>query len=195
MIDPIDKASAAAKGQFDQATQDVGDKAAAAVNDLQNQADEILDSLPTVPDPELVYRQKEAEILDKLAELERKEIELQEIGLDDIKERIRELIIPAVPIPLKIPLISPKVLLAVVLAKREKLLAELRKLKSKKNLKKGKELFSYPLKPPKSLQLPSVPQLPQLPEVPDIPTLPSLPSVPSIPKVPSIDSLPKIPKL
>jgi hypothetical protein len=192
MIDAIDKATTQANGQFNQATQDIEGKAAAAIDDLQNQADELLDSLPTVPDPELIYRQKEAEILDKLAELERKQIELQEIGLDDIKERIRELIIPALPIPLKIPLISPKVLLAVILAKREKLLAELRKLKSKKNLKKGKKLFSYPLKPPTSLKLPSVPSLPKLPEVPDIPTLPSLPSVPKIPKIPSIDSLPKL---
>jgi hypothetical protein len=192
MIDAIDKAAAQANGQFNQATQDIEGKAAAAVDNLQNQAAELLNSLPTVPDPLLLARQKEAEILDKLAELERKQIELQEIGLDDVKENIRNLIIPTLPIPLKIPLISPKALLAVVLAKREKLLAELRKLKSKKNLKKGKELYSYPLKPPTSLQLPS---RPQLPKIPDIPTLPSLPSVPSAPKIPSVDSLPKVPKL
>jgi hypothetical protein len=180
MIDAIDRAVAASRSAGDDKTQQVSSAGAAAVESLQSQADALVDSLPTVPDPALIYRQKEAEVLKKLAALDQQQIELQEIALNDATEQIRNLTIPTLPIPLKIPLLSPKILSAVAVAKREKLLAKLRQEKSKINLKKGKELFTYPLKPPKSLQLPSTP------------TLPSLPSVPTVPKIPTVDSLPKL---
>lgn len=180
MINPIDKASAIANGTFNEATSQINATANAELDNLEKSTEDLLNSLPTIPDPELVYRQKEAEVLEKLAELEKRKLELQELGIDDVKQQIRDLILPTIPIPPKIPLISRKVLLAVILAKREKLLADLKKLKSKNNLKKGKKLFSYPLTPPRTLSLPNVPSIPSIPKIPSIDSLPTLPNVPTI---------------
>jgi hypothetical protein len=87
----------------------------------------------------------------------------QETDVESIKARLTLLGLPSLPIPVKIPLLDSKVLLAVILAQKEKLLADLKNSKSKLNLKKAKESFTYPLNKPSQFNTNSAPKYPKNP--------------------------------
>jgi hypothetical protein len=134
--------------------------------------EDLLGDLPLDVDPELLLRQKEAEALELQAKLQEKILVDKEEIIENTKEKItglgKGILFSLLP---KLPLIDPKILQAVALAKQIKSLYEQRKKISKENLSKGKELYSYPMTP-------------ITPEIPDIPTeLPQI-SRPTIPNLP-----------
>jgi hypothetical protein len=132
-------------------------------------------ALAKVPDPELLIRQKEAELLKKKAEIDQLLLLAQETDVESIKARLTSLGIPSIPIPVKLPLIDPKVLLALALAQKEKLVADLKNLKSKLNLKKAKQAFTYPLNKPKNFLQGGLSKIPK-PPVLEPPSIPSIPT-------------------
>lgn len=155
----------------------------------QNLQDKI-NKLPLQKDPRLIALEKEAEVLEKKAEVERK-IELaKEFTLSDAKDKAFELgqsFLPTIPAIPAIPLVDPRLLAWLAYIKLKEQLKKAKQMVSKQNLKRSTEVFKYPLKPNKSLtELPSVPNLPTIPQIPKIPTLPQIPSF-EVPKLPTIN--------
>ncbi len=152
-------------------------------------ADELLEDalakLPDIPDPEIILLQKEAEFFEKKAEIEEQLLYYEENAIEIIKQKLLELALAnlPIPLPLKLPLIDPKILQAYAMYKQIKKALKNRKKKSKNNQKRGKKLYTYPLKsslaqipiPPIPLPLPNPPtfSLPKV-NVPSLPTLPKL---------------------
>jgi hypothetical protein len=193
-MDIIDKAVSAAAGAGVEvpnipSSDELMDSAITQVEDLlENQ-------LAKLPDPELLIREKEAQLLEKKAELDRLLLLVQETSVEDLRETLKSLILPSLPIPLKLPLIDKRVITAMILAKKEKILEDLRTLKSRLNIERGKKAFTYPLNRPKSFNLNALPKIPKLPQIPKLPSVPELPEIPRVPTIPSADSIVKIPKL
>jgi hypothetical protein len=122
-----------------------------------------LKKLPINKDPELIKKQLEANTLKKKAEAEQLVLNTKDTVIETAKEKLKELVLPAIPFPPKLPVIDPKILQAAAVGLQAKELWKQRKNLSKKNLQKGKETYSFPLKP--------VNLKPELPQIPDLPTL------------------------
>lgn len=145
----------------------------------QNLQDKI-NKLPLQKDPMLIALEKEAEVLEKKAEIERK-IELaKEFTLSDAKDKAFELgksFLPTIPTIPPIPLIDPRLLAWLAYIKLKEQLKKAKQMVSKQNLKRSTKVFKYPLKPKSLLSgIPSVPKLPSLPQVPklEVPKLPNI---------------------
>jgi len=125
---------------------------------------ERLEKLPLEVDVELLKRQAEAEVLSRQAQIEQTRLEVQENGVEMLKEKLINLALQQLPATPTLPVIDPKILQAVQTALLLKEVIKNRKQISRKNLSKGKELYSYPLRniTPK-VQLPQIPTIPQLP--------------------------------
>lgn len=147
------------------------------INQLEQQVTDQLDGLvsklPTDKDTELIKRKIEAEKLEIKARLDAIKLNLKDVVLDELKEKVASIELPSIPFPPKIPVIDPKLLQAYAIAKQFKDLYKERQKLSRKNLERGKEIFSYPMKEiPARLRdgLPEqVTNLPQLPDIPDLP--------------------------
>lgn len=151
---------------------------AQAALDRANAARDRLNNLPLDRDPQLIEQQIEAEILRKKAEREQKVLFYKENAINMLMEKLDFLKIPSLPIPIKLPIIDPKMLGWRAILMQTKDVVKQRNKTSVANLAKGKELYKYPLR---NVSKANLPQLPQIPKVPDLPRLPSvLPSVPRI---------------
>lgn len=129
-----------------------------------------LSNLPVVKNPELIKKQVLSEAEKKKADAEALVLRLREEGIQTAKERLKELVIASIP-TLPIPVIDPKILQAVTLAKQAKELIKQRRDNSKNNLKNINKTLEFPMKVP-NLQIPLVPTLPEIPKLPvNIPSL------------------------
>ena len=134
--------------------------------------------LPIQPDPELL--KKEAIALaqtirsDAEAMLQQKKEE--ELGkIRDGVETAAKFAAKAVGLYIQMPLIDPKFLAFMAYMKAKEKLRELKQKASKENLKKSKEAFTFPMKPPTRLDLGQLPKI----EVPKIPKIPNI----NLPKI------------
>lgn len=124
-----------------------------------------LKKLPTVKDPRLQRRQAEAEAQRIQTEVQRKLMESKETLVEDTKQKISQFksLIPRLPSIPKLPISDAKVLAELQFAKlKARVLAEKQNL-SKKNLKKSKELFKFPMGKStlseKSIKIPELPKV------------------------------------
>lgn len=137
--------------------------------------------LPIQPDPELIKREAlaRAQKLRSDAELllqQKKEEELNKIrGKVDAAGGF---VSKAAGIFLKMPIVDPKFIAYTAYKQAKAKIRELKQKASKENLKKSKEAFTFPMKPPVKLDLGELPQI-KAPTIPEIPT--NLPSANPIP--------------
>ena len=181
---------------IDQAKQRLATQTQDAKLLVGNAADSLKDSLasklPLDKNPELILRQKEAEILEKKAKVDELLAVDAEEKIEELKAKLKALALASLPGVPKLPVIDPKILQGVAIAKQIKALIKQRSALAKSSLSKGKKLYSYPVKKLKSQKtladavggLPSLPDKPNLPGIPSIPKPPKLPSAPKIPKLP-----------
>jgi hypothetical protein len=198
MTDFIAKAAGDAKKaalkEADGAIQNVEATVTAQVDAALGAVNEQLDNLPLDIDPELLLREKEAELLDKKAELDRLLLVGKDELIEEARSKLSSLSIPSNPFPIKLPPLEPKVLARVAMLKLMKEIRELRKKISKENITKGMTLYSYPInrKIPIPPELPELPTIPDLPKLPPLPTLPPLPDLPELPPPPTLPALPSV---
>ena len=143
-------------------------------NDSLTQFNDIKNSLPVEPDLELLQRKAEARVLEEKAKIE----ELLDVSKDDAIEMLKELLsglsLPSLKFPPKLPVLDPKILQAVEIAKQIKELYKLKQTLSRESLLKGATTFEYPVSKVKIVdpreQLSSLREnLPEPPEIPDLP--------------------------
>jgi len=184
MTDAIQKAILSANN----ASVDVNDTITSAENaigdgisiaeDTYNEAlttfNDAKDLLPTEADIELQKRKLEASALEKKAELDKLLSLSTEDAIEKLKELLNGLTLPTINFPPKLPVLDPKILQAVEIAKQVKELYKKRQQLSRENLLKGASTFEYPLskvriEDPRE-RLPALPrEIPELPEIPDLP--------------------------
>ena len=180
MIDAISKAAniansaqgavATAQGTADAVNGAIAD-AAGKADALAADARALANKLPLNKDPELIRREIEADILEKEAKINELLMVDREKLIEDAKTKLKALALATLPLPLKVPLIDPKILGAVAIALKIKALLKDRKNLAKKYLSKGKELYSYPIKQ-YEIDIPTKPSIPSVPKPPSIPPLP-----------------------
>lgn len=142
-------------------------------NELKDKYENIKDKFPAEPDLDLIKQRARAKALEKKAELDRALEQASELKLDDLRAVLSEYQVLLAPLGFKLPVISPKVLQAVAIAKQIKDVYKFRQELSKENLKNGIKTYTYPIKKivPEIPELPTVESL-DVPELPDIPDLP-----------------------
>ena len=139
--------------------------------------------LPIQPDPELIKKEAEARAQEYRSQAEELIQQKKEEEINKLKQRVEQAAGPlalAVGLFLSLPIIDPKFLAYIAYVEAKQKIRELKQKASKENLKKSKEAFTFPMKPPVKLELGQLPQVPQIPKIPEIPkiTLPSLPKLP-----------------
>lgn len=147
--------------------------------------------LPIQPDPELLKKEAIAiaQTIRSDAEAMLQQKKEEELGkIRDGVETASNLAAKAVGLYIKMPLIDPKFLAFMAYMKAKEKLRELKQKASKENLKKSKEAFTFPMKPPKRLDLAQLSKISELPKIPKIPNI----ELPELPKIPNIN-LPKLP--
>lgn len=142
-----------------------------ALNALKNASP--INELPIQPDPELLKKEALARAQTIRAEAEqflqqKKEEELNKVR--DKVELVGGLLGKAVGLYLKLPIIDPKFLAYIAYMEAKEKLRELKQKASKENLKKSKEAFTFPMKPPLKLDLGEVP-IPTPPKIPELPRI------------------------
>jgi hypothetical protein len=143
---PNDEITAAAKTQS--ASQSV--VATTATSTTQTISENIKSALPIQKDPNLLAKEKEAEALKKKAEIEKLILERKEEIINKLRVKLNSLKIPSlppVPFPPKKPILDPKILQALLIAKQAKQAIEERQKKTRDSLKKAEKTFEYPLTP------------------------------------------------
>lgn len=153
--------ASAASNAASAAVSSAADAAKAALPPAAGAAADKLKSLPINKDPELLKKQAEAEVLSKKAQAEQFALVAKDLAIEYGKKKLIELAIKSIPFP-KLPVLDPKIIQAVMLGLQARELWKQRKSMSKDNLKKGKDTYSYPLKPKVTK--------PEPPEVVEIPT-------------------------
>jgi len=138
-----------------------------------------LKKLPRTRDPELLKQQAKAEAQKLVGEQQTKLEQEKDKKIEELKDKaafLGPLLAAGLALYLKPPILDPKVLATIVFLRAQKELRELKQKVSKQNLKKAKENFTFPMKPPTSLT--ALPSIPKPPTIPKLPTLPlSLPTV------------------
>lgn len=125
--------------------------------------------LPIIPDPALIKKQAEATAQLKVTDAKEKALKLKDIAVATAKSAVVAAVAGKLRslIP-KLPVVDPKILQALSVAKKIKDLAKERKAASVENLSKNKETFKFPMKP----QI-TVPKVPVIPKIPDVRTIAS----------------------
>lgn len=139
-----------------------------------NTAKELLPipELPIQPDPELIKREALARAQKLRAEAEALLQQRKEEELNKIRSKVElasGILGKAIGVYLKLPIIDPKYIAYTAYKKAKKEISELKQKASKENLKKAKEAFTFPMKPPVKLELGELPEVTP-PEIPEIPT-------------------------
>lgn len=141
--------------------------------------------LPIEPDPELIKKEAIARAQTIKADTEQLVQQRKEEELNKLKERAENLVSPelisAAGLFIALPITDPKFLAWLAYQKAKQEVKNLKQKASKENLKKSKEAFTFPMKPPIRLELGQLPQL----EVPKIPEIPKIPKI-EIPTLPTI---------
>jgi hypothetical protein len=129
--------------------------------------------LPIQPDPELLKKQAIAEAQKIRSQAEQMLQQKKEEEIAKLKDKVEKSAAPFAPLVglfLKLPIADPKFLAQLTYEKGKQKIRELKQKASKENLKKSKEAFTFPMKPPVRLELGQVPQVPEIPKIPEIPT-------------------------
>lgn len=108
-----------------------------------------LDKLPITKDPELAKKQLEAELQKKKGELTNKLQQEKNNKIEELKNRAASIIPPALGIAAglaKKSLTDPKIMATLSFLKQLKQTREKKQSESKENLKKAKEMFTFPMK-------------------------------------------------
>lgn len=203
MSDPINRATEitkkAATDAATNAKNEVLSKVTNAIPPKFASVQDKISKLPRTKDPELLKAQAKAEAQKLLGEAQTKLQQEKEKIIEQQKDKIAtlaSLASGAVGLFLKLPILDPKVLATLAFLRAQQEVRELKQKASKDNLKKAKENFTFPMKPPTSLngipKIPSVPKIPDLPTVPNVPTIPKLPELPAAPKVPQLPAVPNV---
>lgn len=136
----------------------------------------VAQSLPKLPvqiDSSLLKKIAEARAQTIKAEAELLLQKAKEEELTNLKNRVNRLA-PAFPsLPgffLKLPITDPKYLAHLTFLEAKERIRELKQKASKENLKKSKEAFTFPMKPPTRFDL-GLTAIPDVPKIPNIPTL------------------------
>jgi hypothetical protein len=194
--DPIQTAMDAAKKASGQATGTASGQANAALGNVTGQATAALDNingqlenLPDVKDVELLIKQNKAKAQKKITKVQEQLLTKKQLAVRILTMGLKSFALASIP-SLKIPLIDPKILQGILIAKQlKKLLKDKRKI-TKKLLKENVEAFAYPIAP--KIKLPAVPNIPALPTIPEIPEIPEI-NIPELPELPIV--IPKLPQL
>jgi hypothetical protein len=196
MVNAIDAAiqstKANASGIASSAASSAAAAASAAAADaiaskLPSGAADKLKKLPLTKDPELLKHQLKAEgqkVVGEAQEMLQQEVDRKTEGLKDKVALLASLSLGAVSLYVKLDIIDPKVIATKAFLKAQQEFREIKQKASRQNLKKAKESFTFPMKPPTSLS-----GIPKIPEVPKLPTLPKLPSIPNISNLPSAPNI------
>lgn len=166
MSDPIDTAVNLAKNNKSRLLE-TGKTAAisAASNIIANNSKlSKLKKLPTTKDPELLKQQAKAEAQKLIGEKQNELQQIKEKKIEELKDKASKLgplLALGVGLFLKLPTFDPKLLATIAFLKAQKELRELKQKVSKENLKKAKENFTYPIKPPTPSPTPPPPPLPE----------------------------------
>lgn len=161
MTDPIQRATDLAKSSIPNSLP----KTAVVPPPVITDVSEKIKKLPTMKDKELIKKQLEAEVQKKKGELENKLQQEKDKKIEEMKDKLATLAplaAGALALYLKLPILDPKVLATIAFLKAQKELQDLKQKVSKENLKKAKENFTYPIKPPTG-GLPALPKVPELP--------------------------------
>jgi hypothetical protein len=153
----IQKASANAKGSIPNS---INSNQIAAAKDASKK----LEELPLKKDPQLLKQQIKAEASKKKSKADQLLQTGKQVALEQSKLILKQLAKKALA-SLKLPVIDPKILHTVILAKQKKQEMKQRQEQSRENLKKNRELFKFPMK--KSLAVPTLPEVPDIPKIPD----------------------------
>ena len=134
-----------------------------------------LKELPIQPDPELLKKEAMAKAQVLRAEAEQMLQQRKEEEINKLKDKAESLVPPALiaaaGLFLALPTRDPKFLAIMAYQKAKAKFKELKQTASKENLKKSKEAFSFPMKPPTKLELGELPKIPEVPKIPKIPTI------------------------
>jgi hypothetical protein len=136
--------------------------------------------LPIQPDPELIKKEAMAQAQQYRSQAEELVQQKKEEEVNKLKQRVERVagpLAPAVGLFLKLPITDAKFLAYTAYVEAKQKIRELKQKASKENLKKSKEAFTFPMKPPVKPELGQLPQVPQLPKIPEIPTI-NLPILP-----------------
>lgn len=159
----------------------VGGVSAVDVTDVKK-----LKELPIQADPELLKKEAMAKAQTLRADAEQMLQQKKEEEINKLKDRAENLIPPqliaAAGLFLVLPITDPKFLATIAYQKAKTKIKELKQKASKENLKKSKEAFTFPMKPPTKLELGELPKIPEVPKIPEIPKL-NVPRLPEIPRI------------
>jgi hypothetical protein len=176
MSDPIGNAINKAKVNAAGSSTDLSQSSADIASDIKNKTNknlnEKLNKLPLDKDPLLIARQKEAEALEIKAKVSEAKLISKDKAVELAKDGIKGTAVAGFPNIPKLPVLDKKILDGITLAKQLKNLYKERSKLSKENLKKGKELFSYPINKITPISLETLQNEVPTPKVPDIPNLP-----------------------
>jgi hypothetical protein len=139
--------------------------------------------LPIQPDPELIKKEAEARAQEYRSQAEELIQQKKEEEINKLKRRLEQAagpFISAFGLFPKLDILNAKFLAYIAYVEAKQKIRDLKQKASKENLKKSKEAFTFPMKPPVKLELGQLPQVPQIPKIPEIPkiTLPNLPTLP-----------------
>lgn len=141
-------------------------------NELKDKYENIKDKFPTDKDIDAFKQRARAKAVEKKAEIDRAIEQASDLELDDLKRLLAELQGLIGPIGFKLPVLNPKILQAVAIAKQLKELYKFRQQLSKENLKEGVQVYKDRIKKiiPEKPELPEINfEKPELPEVPELP--------------------------
>lgn len=131
--------------------------------------------LPIQPDPELIKKQAMAVAQTARAQAEQLLQQRKEEEINKLKQKAEKLagpLAPAIGMALKLGITDPKHLATIAYEEAKEKIREAKQKASKENLKKAKEAYSFPMKPPLRLDLGELPKLPEPPKIPEIPKAP-----------------------
>lgn len=194
MTNPIQSAIQVTKANASGIASSAASSAAAAASSVvadaipMGAADK-LKKLPLTKDPELLKHELKAEgqkLVAEAQEMLQQEIDKKTEGLKDKVALLASLAAGAVSLYVKLPILDPKVIATNAFLKAQQEFRELKQKASKENIKKAKESFTFPMKPPTSLS--GIPPIPQVPKLPTLPTLPPIPKIPSTPNLSDVVS-------
>lgn len=133
-----------------------------------------LKELPIQPDPELLKKEAMARAQTLRSDAETMLQQRKEEEINKLKEKAEALIPPALIkaaglLPV-LPILDPKILAWLAYQKIKQEIKNLKQKASKENIKRSKEAFTFPMKPPKRLELGNISQL-EVPKIPEIPRI------------------------
>lgn len=167
LTDAINRSRAKASGLTTNITQSSANIAQPTQNLKQK-----LDNLPTETDPSLIKRQREAEALEIKAKISESQLITQDEVVEKIKSGIRGTISSRLSGMIRRPTLDSRILQSITVAKQLKKLYEQRNKISKENLKKGRELFSYPINKINPISLETLQEETPPPKKPTVPQIP-----------------------